>query len=174
MPLGSVSPMMLPGQDYENTEGLKPGLEGPDGKGRSRSPTPEPEETTSNTVSVEVVQDQDIEMISESSIPQGAVPLDGSPSVPHSGDPGNQPYLGRVDELDTGPIHANPIIPNNGRTGREEEHEGIMSGAGEGGAMTPHGMSEKPVPISSTTVISEEERRIAGIRQQGHGTEKEA
>jgi hypothetical protein len=43
----------------------------------------------------------------------------------------------------------------------------MTPGAGEGGNMTPHGMSDKPVPISSTTVVGEEERKIAGMPRMG-------
>lgn len=63
-------------------------------------------------------------------------------------DPGHQPYLGRVDELDSGPV-----------TNGHAEEEGV----GETGSMTPHGMSERPVALSSTTVISEPEREIAPL-----------
>ena len=43
----------------------------------------------------------------------------------------------------------------------------MTPGAGEGGNMTQHGMSDKPVPISSTTVVGEEERKIAGMPRLG-------
>lgn len=134
----------------------------------ARSPTPEPEDidmaSTTTTTSAEAVEQMEAE-----------------PSIAHSADPGSQPYLGRVDELDTGPIQpglqsSNGAGHGNGNaTGREaREDEQIVPGAGEGGAMTPHGMSEKPVPISSTTVISEEERRIAGLRQTSAQSESGA
>lgn len=70
-------------------------------------------------------------------------------------DPSHQSYLGRVDELDTGPVVA---VPN----GTDEVN--ANSGAGEGGNMALHGMSERPVPISSTT-SPPSERRIAGARR---------
>jgi hypothetical protein len=81
-------------------------------------------------------------------------------------DPGHQSYLGRVDELDTGPL-AQPANSNGEKTEREDE---IMTpGTGEGGNMAPHGMSDKPVPISSTTVLGDEERKIAGIPKASLG-----
>jgi hypothetical protein len=66
-----------------------------------------------------------------------------------------------VDELDTGPIQGNSKEQKDGR------EDGVAPGTGEGGAMTAHGMSEKPVPISSTTVIADEERKIAGLPAAG-------
>jgi hypothetical protein len=41
--------------------------------------------------------------------------------------------------------------------------------SGEGGNMAPHGMSDKPVPISSTTVLGDEERKSAGIPKASLG-----
>jgi hypothetical protein len=80
-------------------------------------------------------------------------------------DPGNQPYLGRVDELDTGPlqgsVNGGTAHASDGGESREEER--VAPGTGEGGALTPHGMSERPVPISSTTTIHADERRIASL-----------
>ncbi len=81
-------------------------------------------------------------------------------------DPGHQSYLGRVDELDTGPLSQ---TVNNGAKGEDGEDEIMTPGAGEGGNMTPHGMSDRPVPISSTTVVGEEERKIAGIPKTSLG-----
>jgi hypothetical protein len=108
----------------------------------ARSPTPEPEE--SQTQAQAQTTSEDVEM-------------DSATSIPSNSDPGSQPYLGRVDELDTGPIQETRDEQKSGRD------DGVAPGTGEGGAMTAHGMSEKPVPISSTTVIAEEERKIASL-----------
>jgi len=68
--------------------------------------------------------------------------------------------MGRVDELDTGPLQT----PSNAlSTGDSREDEVIAPGAGEAGNMAPHGMSDKPVALSSTTVLDEDERKIAGM-----------
>lgn len=67
--------------------------------------------------------------------------------------PGNEPYLGRVDELDAGPL---------AHTNGTDEGE-IATGRGEAGNMTPHGMHSRPEPLSSTTVIKDEEREIAPL-----------
>jgi hypothetical protein len=110
----------------------------------ARSPTPEPEESQTQTQSQEA-NNTDIEM-------------ETAPGPLTSSDPGNQPYLGRVDELDTGPLQGNRDEHKNGR-----EDDRVSEGTGEGGGLTPHGMSERPVPISSTTVIADEERKIASL-----------
>jgi len=110
----------------------------------ARSPTPEPEESNSQPQPQEAIN-TDIEM-------------ETAPGPLTSSDPGNQPYLGRVDELDTGPLQGNREDQKNGR-----EDERVSEGTGEGGGLTPHGMSERPVPISSTTVIADEERKIASL-----------
>ena len=121
-----------------------------------RSPTPEPEEgsgpslqtRTPSTGTSEAIANAANNSPASTNLPEGH--LSGS----ESHDPGHQPYLGRVDELDTGPISASAA---NGSTSEEE-------GQGEGGNMTPHGMSERPVPISSTTTLgSTEERRVAPL-----------
>jgi len=115
----------------------------------ARSPTPEPEESQP-----------------QPSIPSEDIEMSSAPATPSSSDPGNQPYLGRVDELDTGPIQENRDEQNSGRD------DGGAPGTGEGGALTPHGMSERPVPISSTTVIADEERKIASLPATGDAAEK--
>lgn len=114
----------------------------------ARSPTPEPEESQAQPQPA----NEDVEMTS-------------APATPSS-DPGHQPYLGRVDELDTGPIQETRDEQKNGRD------DGVAPGTGEGGAMTAHGMSEKPVPISSTTVIADEERKIASLPAASETSEK--
>lgn len=150
----SVSPLLLAQQGGEDSaEEMRLEDAEVEAGPSARSPTPEPEEPAT--------QAQDVDMSSSTADAQA------SASAAHTDDPGNQPYLGRVDELDTGPIQAGPSPTKGSRAGREDEQ--MAPGAGEGGAMTPHGMSEKPVPISSTTVISEEERRIAGLRQTTQG-----
>ena len=207
MPGRSMSPLVLTDtQEGTDGSGVGGGADGLRSEGTSavstleedetqaaRSPTPEPENPppTSTTSGVQ----DDIEMTSNTSdsLPTSTTPTSTSTTTtqiqeipvpepqPSSADPGSQPYLGRVDELDTGPIQSTPSTSTgNGNAGREDEH--VIPGTGEGGVMTPHGMSEKPIPISSTTVISEEERRIAGLRQgtagataittAGHGDQK--
>lgn len=100
-----------------------------------RSPTPEPDEVQGGPQS-----------------PKASLSPTLTDAPSGTSDPGHQSYLGRVDELDTGPL-SDP---------QGQEEEVTTTGTGEGGNMTPHGMSEKPVPISSTTVINEE-RKIAGM-----------
>jgi len=68
--------------------------------------------------------------------------------------------MGRVDELDTGPLQTPPNAPS---TGDKRDDEVVTPGAGEAGNMAPHGMSDKPVALSSTTVLNEDDRKIAGI-----------
>lgn len=180
MPGRSMSPLVLAEhhevKDGASSEELR--LEGTDTEAATgasadeqatRSPTPEPEDPPSTSTSSTTQAQEDIEMSSDAT-PTSTTPtnlLSVPEAQPSSGDPGNQPYLGRVDELDTGPIQPSPSVSGHGN--REDEH--VVPGTGEGGGMTPHGMSEKPVPISSTTVISEEERRIAGLRQQSGAVE---
>jgi hypothetical protein len=65
-----------------------------------------------------------------------------------------------VDELDAGPITTNGHHADD-----DELSEAGSVGVGERGDMTPHGMSERPVPLSSTTVIAEAEREIAPLRR---------
>ena len=103
-----------------------------------RSPTPEPEENISSPT------------------------LAGS----EASDPGHQPYLGRVDELDTGPLTSTlPAHVNGFKPGLE--HQDLGTGAGEGGNMRLHGMSERPMAISSTTTIGLRERPVAGLPRGG-------
>ncbi|WVW82879.1 hypothetical protein I302_104891 [Kwoniella bestiolae CBS 10118] len=158
-----------------------------------RSPTPEPEESEptrpegDKDVDMEVEEDERVKVKSpDTPIPPRPKAAQGqyTQDVEHeSSDPGHQSYLGRVDELDTGPI-TSPSTPTSqdqvkdgqsplkgkGKNGHGHGHgpeEIPVPGTGEGGNMTPHGMSEKPVPISSTTVLDEdkekEKRTIAGL-----------
>ena len=130
---GLMSPLILGGESPDpNTSASFQFAPAPN----VRSPTPEPEESAS--------------ALSGSSPPE--VPETAS----ESSDPSNQPYLGRVDELDTGPLsptNTSPTTSTNG--GHTERRESNASGTGEGGTMTPHGMSERPVPISSTTTVDD-------------------
>ncbi|WRT67326.1 uncharacterized protein IL334_004296 [Kwoniella shivajii] len=146
-----------------------------------RSPTPEPEEAEPEPASNDMFQDadierEDVEMTSTSSSNDSqSRSVDTSSdnqyeSIEHS-DPAHQSYLGRVDELDTGPISLSPPIHNTDTKGNtspiknkngthahgHEDMQVPVPGTGEGGNMTPHGMSEKPVPISSTTVLKPDE-----------------
>nr|XP_018263644.1 uncharacterized protein I303_03515 [Kwoniella dejecticola CBS 10117]OBR85802.1 hypothetical protein I303_03515 [Kwoniella dejecticola CBS 10117] len=151
-----------------------------------RSPTPEPEDSSAPEPNTESNDEADVEMDVKEDIPERPMAAQGQyESVEHS-DPAHQSYLGRVDELDTGPIQTSPPIEHtsspsslssSSSKSNKNGHRHSLSpenipvpGTGEGGNMTPHGMSEKPVPISSTTVVKEEhiekekERRtIAGL-----------
>ncbi|WWD01189.1 hypothetical protein V866_008129 [Kwoniella sp. B9012] len=154
-----------------------------------RSPTPEPEES-------DPTQNQDINMDTDSTpkneeeteekVKSPDTPIPPRPkvsqgqyeSIEPSSDPAHQSYLGRVDELDTGPITSTSSpstqdkgnnsngdsSPSRSRSKHGNGHgHGIeeipVPGTGEGGNMTPHGMSEKPVPISSTTVLDSEKEK---------------
>jgi hypothetical protein len=96
-------------------------------------------------------------------------PLSDTTNADSNGrDPGHEPYLGRVDELDAGPVD---VANGNGHGEEGDEKPGL----GERGAMTPHAMSDRPVPISSTTVIADTPREIAPLRRsvsQAEGEEK--
>ncbi|KAL7424178.1 hypothetical protein Q5752_001764 [Cryptotrichosporon argae] len=133
---GLMSPLML-----ENSNGFFGGTSA------GRSPTPEPEE--------------DVEMpAAASSSASSRVATSPPPALPtHNDDPAHQPYLGRVDELDTGPLTS---PPSNGHAAQDDIATTGTIGAGEGGAMPAHGMSERPVPISSTTVV-DDSREIAPL-----------
>ncbi|WVF71974.1 hypothetical protein IAT40_006784 [Kwoniella sp. CBS 6097] len=184
---GLMSPLML-----SETSGMFGSAANP------RSPTPEPEETEGEPSSVKSTNghgqgDGDTEMgsgddaiesvqVETDTISGNADDLPPRPSaaqgqyesIEHS-DPAHQSYLGRVDELDTGPITptASTSVPNSSTLPPSDSHlhkkrpdEVVpLPGTGEGGNLTPHGMSEKPVPISSTTVVKDEkgERNIAGL-----------
>ncbi|ORX33773.1 hypothetical protein BD324DRAFT_638524 [Kockovaella imperatae] len=139
---GLMSPLLLGDESPKPNDGPASG-ENVDGgfkfapAPQVRSPTPEPEQSRGG---------------GGSSANPNALSLSGSISLEtgESSDPGNQPYLGRVDELDTGPMVSAPELE--GETAR---------GAGEAGNMVQHGMSDRPVPLSSTTVVKDEERKIA-------------
>ncbi|KAK8869626.1 hypothetical protein IAR55_000193 [Kwoniella newhampshirensis] len=178
---GLMSPLMLGGESSTMGSGEGFGFGAPSpgntagGDGRSqsnvRSPTPEPE-------------DGDTDMASSAEgeeIPARPEPTQGqytSPTVEHT-DPAHQSYLGRVDELDTGPLTSSievgaegggpnsPMAKRNGHGGQGggEDVPPPSTGTGEGGNMAPHGMSEKPVPISSTTVVKDEKRETVGLRR---------
>ena len=157
MPPGSTTPMFSPipflARDHDlSTEAVMPngrleeGLMSPlvleNGfGGNMRSPTPEPE---------------DAEMNGEEE-PRTTATAGSVIGLMESQDPGHQPYLGRVDELDTGPVTSTGA---NGHMNGGEDGVGV--GVGEGGNMTVHGMSDRPVPITSTTT-AESERRIAAL-----------
>lgn len=77
-----------------------------------------------------------------------------------STDTAHEPFTGRVDELDAGPLqhtttHASPSdphqlhLPPTSSTGTHHQE-----GTGERGTMTPHGMSDRPQAISSTTDLN--------------------
>ncbi|WWC89766.1 uncharacterized protein L201_004692 [Kwoniella dendrophila CBS 6074] len=151
-----------------------------------RSPTPEPEDTENENES-KISDDGDIEMKAElneddqpprrPTVAQGQYPAENVIEAEESSttsDPAHQSYLGRVDELDTGPItsssspttptfnRGNSSSPSSSKSKTKNGHHGDESeipvpGTGEGGNMTPHGMSEKPVPISSTTVVKDDD-----------------
>ncbi|WVQ71817.1 hypothetical protein IAR50_001359 [Cryptococcus sp. DSM 104548] len=158
----------------------------------ARSPTPEPEESNAEAIRrSDEAGDLDTEMAplspepADIPRPSAPAPLNDptSPTAP-SADPSNTSYLGRVDELDTGPIPADSLedagikrrTSNASSVKAEVEAEldrgNMVGGQGEGGNLMPHGMSEKPVPLSSTTVVPEdgaapgvEGRVIKGLRR---------
>ncbi|BEJ12423.1 hypothetical protein CspHIS471_0208830 [Cutaneotrichosporon sp. HIS471] len=172
VPPGSMTPMFspIPWASGENDALGEPMMDVDDGHGddglmsplmlsegsgvfasqQSRSPTPGPEDEEDGEAS-------DAGASGES----GDGTSGGSPgrTEAEDSDPGSQPYLGRVDELDSGPITTN------GHHGDEERPTGV----GEGGNMTPHGMSDQPVPLSRTTVIGEPHREIAPLPRRGAG-----
>ncbi|ODN83307.1 hypothetical protein L202_01474 [Cryptococcus amylolentus CBS 6039] len=178
----------------ESTEGLMSPLLISEEKANfsARSPTPEPEDSNAEAIrkSDEAV-DLDTEMTPLSpepaDIPRPSAPgplNDPTSPIAPSVDPGNTSYLGRVDELDTGPIPTDSLedagvkrrASNASSVKAEVEAEldrgNMVGGQGEGGNLAPHGMSEKPVPLSSTTVVPEEGaasgvegRAIKGLRR---------
>lgn len=161
---GLMSPLML-GNSSDD------GRFGSDAAFDPRSPTPEPEDSkieshdeTTSAESEDIRPETDtlranLSNNAPASTNLPAAHLTGSESQ----DPGHQPYLGRVDELDTGPL-SDSASANGGHIDDD--------GTGEGGNMTPHGMSDKPVPISSTTTVpSGENRDVAPLprsRSESH------
>ncbi|GHJ87849.1 hypothetical protein NliqN6_4251 [Naganishia liquefaciens] len=91
----------------------------------------------------------------------------GSP-LPSASDPpdaAHEPFTGRVDELDAGPLVADPAAsptpadPHQlhlGATTTTAAHDGSrhQEGTGEHGTMTPHAMADRPQAISSTTDLT--------------------
>jgi hypothetical protein len=175
MPPGSATPMFSPipflvRSGSENGGDLRMGMEGI-------------EEGHTNGRSVDEGLMSPLMLGGDSPNPSGAFRFAPTPNVrsptpepeevasePHfsgsdSSDPGHQPYLGRVDELDTGPVRSDSAVRTNGHKGSDHDDPG--AGSGEGGNMTPHGMRERPVPISSTTTMGESGRRVAGMPRGG-------
>ncbi|WVR05384.1 hypothetical protein IAU60_002398 [Kwoniella sp. DSM 27419] len=157
---GLMSPLML-----SDNEGGFTAITG------VRSPTPEPEET-------EAVNGQDTDGDATMDVESGVKPSSPSSSLPprpsgaqgqyesieHS-DPAHQSYMGRVDELDTGPIESTAATADGSPSRSRDRHDIVPApGTGEGGNMAAHGMSDKPVPISSTTVVhGDKDRSIASL-----------
>lgn len=132
---GLMSPLMLSAEGGSGGGGNGAAFTTQAANNGARSPTPEPESEGSGN---------------------GAGNSVGNGT---ENNPGSTPYLGRVDELDAGPLaHAN---------GKDEGE--VATGHGEGGNMTPHGMHSRPEPISSTTVIKDEEREIAPLPSRNEG-----
>lgn len=87
----------------------------------------------------------------------------GSDSSGSTSDKAHEPFTGRVDELDAGPLlhHATPgtasdphqlhLAPDATTTTGVAHHQ---EGTGERGTMTPHAMSDRPQAISSTTDLN--------------------
>lgn len=134
-----------------------------------RSPTPEPEDSIATT-SGPSTNDIDTEMVSPGDIPRPENPQGTS-------DPANTSYMGRVDELDTGPLptseqvsikRRSSISSSSSQMEVDDRETVVMAGQGEGGHLAPHGMADKPMPLSSTTVVKdvpEEGRMIKGLRR---------
>ncbi|CAK9784073.1 hypothetical protein CC85DRAFT_254066 [Cutaneotrichosporon oleaginosum] len=180
VPPGSMTPMFspIPWATGENDALGEPMMDVDDGPGddglmsplmlneggsvfasqQGRSPTPEPEDDAETRKSPERGGRRESEGASGSSgrPVAGGSGNSGRAEAEGGGDPGNTPYLGRVDELDMGPITSN------GHHGEEP-----ATGVGEAGNMTPHGMSDQPVPLSRTTVITESQRDIAPLPRRG-------
>ena len=144
---GLMSPLML-GDSSPNPAGNSSFqfAPAPQPSGQGRSPTPEPEAS---------------EVASSSSTGSAVTPGLRTAALPlQPSDPGHQSYLGRVDELDTGPVPSQSTAQADAGVDADGS-SAATSGAGEGGNMVQHGMSDKPVPLSSTTVVKEEDRKIA-------------
>jgi hypothetical protein len=170
---GLMSPLIL-------GEGGGAGAGGMQLSGSVRSPTPGPEgveevggsaagETSATTAETAPLSSQG----SSLSGTAGTAGTAGSDSI----DPAHQSYLGRVDELDTGPMTStNGTADGDDRAngqgqGRGRGQDDATQGTGEGGTMTPHGMSDRPVPISATTTVGDDsERRIAGMPRSRAGS----
>lgn len=153
---GLMSPLMLSGESNGVFAPQQP-QNGSGGAGASgRSPTPEPEEE-GGAGGAEA-----------GAAGAAAAGGDGAGAgnsetseTSETTNPGNEPYLGRVDELDAGPLaHTN---------GADEGD--LATGRGEAGNMTPHGMHSRPEPISSTTVIKDDEREIAPLPARAEGVD---
>ena len=150
---GLMSPLML-GDSRPNPGGANSSFQfapAPQPVAQGRSPTPEPESSE-----VEVPSSA-ASGTSTNAGSRAAGPLQPS-------DPGHQSYLGRVDELDTGPVPSQTTAQPGADADADDgggAGTAATSGAGEGGNMVQHGMSEKPVPLSSTTMVKEEDRKIA-------------
>lgn len=136
-----------------------------------RSPTPEPEDSIAMTSGPSINDiDIDTEMVSPGDIPRPENPQGTS-------DPANTSYLGRVDELDTGPLPTSEQVGIKRRSSTSSSSSQmevgsretvVMAGQGEGGHLAPHGMADKPMPLSSTTVVKDEPeggRMIKGLRR---------
>ena len=82
-------------------------------------------------------------------------------SSSNSGESGDHhdSFMGRVDELDSGPLSPLPTnaststSPRTSRVNPSNDRQ-FAEGTGESGNMIPHGMSERPQAISSTTTLS--------------------
>jgi hypothetical protein len=151
---------MMDVDDGPGDEGLMSPLMLNEGSGvfasqQGRSPTPEPEDEAEMTKGGAGGEGE----ASGSAAAEPSSSGGGSPGRTEAdgADPGSKPYLGRVDELDSGPITSN---------GHQDDEE-RATGVGEAGNMTPHGMSDGPVPLSSTTVIGEAQREIAPLPRRG-------
>lgn len=86
----------------------------------------------------------------------------GKPAADSSTDKAHEPFTGRVDELDAGPLqqttttHASPSDPHQLHLPADPSAVGAhhQEGTGERGTMTPHAMSDRPQAISSTTGLN--------------------
>ncbi|KGB79685.2 hypothetical protein CNBG_5523 [Cryptococcus deuterogattii R265] len=161
-----------PGASMSTEEGLLSPLDLSEGKipsSSDRSPTPEPEDSTA-APSGPSINDIDAEMVSPGDIPRPENPQGTS-------DPANTSYMGRVDELDTGPLPTSEQVAIKRRSSTsssssqmemDSRETVVMAGQGEGGHLAPHGMADKPMPLSSTTVVKDEPeggRVIKGLRR---------
>jgi hypothetical protein len=106
-------------------------------------------------------------------------PLGGPPVAPTP-----EPFLGRVDELDAGPLITPPLPtdtnlagtgvggPSTGPGPAEDPHrlraDGETGSGGAGGGVVQHGLSERPRAISSTTDLSALDPSGGGLGAGGY------
>ena len=157
---GLMSPLSIGGggggQNGSHTPGYDEQAQNsspPQPEDREGSVSPEGQRERSKSLEVDEVA------VAQTNSATAAAAASASAAASETKDPANQAYLGRVDELDTGPLHS-------------DDGE-LREGDGETGTMAPHGMSDHPIALSRTTTIEQEERKIAGLPRSSSVTPKE-